>query len=255
MTKNHNFVIPWDFSDSNTTHVCLQLAADRKIPGLLRKYGKPVLYDEMGYEGNIPCNWGNLSPFEMVNRFWKVVSFGGYATHGETYMEHYDDDQVLWWSKGGVLKGESVARIAFLRALMEELPKPMVLQKQERMSFSSQEELKEQMAQHPEAKKDVLLQCMLKMNEQQFEQMVELFAQPIIHYKEEAYLTYYGNECTAYGTLQLPETGDYRVEIIDVWEMTRTVAAEHVNGKVEVTLPGKEGIAVLAVRWQENGKL
>ncbi len=44
---------------------------------------------------------GNLSAFEMVNRFWKIMCFGGYATHGETYMEKMSDDQILWWSKGG----------------------------------------------------------------------------------------------------------------------------------------------------------
>lgn len=37
------------------------------------------------------------------------------------------------------------------------------------------------------------------------------------------------------------------MELIDVWEMTREVIAEHVSGKVDITLPAKENIAVLAV--------
>ncbi|MCU1258538.1 MAG: hypothetical protein JWO80_1423, partial [Bryobacterales bacterium] len=43
-----------------------------------------------------------------------------YAGHGETYM---DPKEVLWWSKGGVLKGESPKRIAFLRKILEDGPK------------------------------------------------------------------------------------------------------------------------------------
>jgi len=45
------------------------------------------------------------------------VTRGGYAGHGETYL-HPEDD--LWWSKGGVLRGESWQRIAFLRGILEE---------------------------------------------------------------------------------------------------------------------------------------
>ena len=38
------------------------------------------------------------------------------------------------------------------------------------------------------------------------------------------------------------------VEVIDVWEMTRQTDAEGISGKVEVRLPGKPGIAMLAVK-------
>jgi tetrahydromethanopterin S-methyltransferase subunit B len=33
-----------------------------------------------------------------------------------------DENEVLWWAKGSILKGESPKRIAFLRKLVEELP-------------------------------------------------------------------------------------------------------------------------------------
>jgi hypothetical protein len=39
--------------------------------------------------------------------------------HGETYL---DPDDILWWSKGGVLHGESPKRIAFLRKILESAP-------------------------------------------------------------------------------------------------------------------------------------
>ncbi|MGH7246589.1 MAG: DUF5605 domain-containing protein, partial [Pseudomonadota bacterium] len=42
-----------------------------------------------------------------------------YAGHGETYL---DPNDVLWWSKGGVLHGQSPRRIAFLRKILEDAP-------------------------------------------------------------------------------------------------------------------------------------
>ncbi|MCB0151174.1 MAG: DUF5060 domain-containing protein, partial [Caldilineaceae bacterium] len=60
--------------------------------------------------------WGNISAREMVHRFWQGTAAGGYVGHGETYL---NPDAILWWSKGGVLHGESAPRLAFLRALLE----------------------------------------------------------------------------------------------------------------------------------------
>lgn len=248
LTSNHNFVTPWDFTDPNTTHVCLQDSNAAKIPGLQRKYGKPVIFDEMGYEGNIPYSWGNLSPFEMVNRFWKTVTMGGFATHGETYMEKMDHGQVLWWSKGGKLKGQSPVRIAFLKQLLYEMPGDMELLVNERMQLESQEQLQKLIeAKTPEIVDNPVLRCMAKMSAEEFVYMQQLFQQPIIHCGTEGYLTYLGDACTIYSILELPKDRTYRVEVIDVWEMTRSVVAEGVSGKVEVSLPGKPGRAVLAL--------
>jgi PKD repeat protein len=55
----------------------------------------------------------------MTRRFWLGTMGGCYVGHGETY-KHPDD--VLWWSKGGVLHGESPARIAFLKGIMAQAP-------------------------------------------------------------------------------------------------------------------------------------
>ena len=41
--------------------------------------------------------------------------------------------------------------------------------------------------------------------------------------------------------------------MIDVWNMTRKKVMEHVNGHVNVSLPGKEGMAVFAV-IEDSGK-
>ena len=83
------------------------------------KYGKPIVNDELEYEGNIPYVWGNITAEEEVHRFWIMTVNGGYAGHGETYM-HPED--ILWWGKGGVLYGDSWKGIAFLREIMEDAP-------------------------------------------------------------------------------------------------------------------------------------
>jgi hypothetical protein len=82
-------------------------------------YRKPVVYDEVKYEGNIENRWGQLSAEELVFRFWNATVAGTYCGHGETYKS---DDQVLWWSKGGVLKGQSPARLAFLKTVLDDAP-------------------------------------------------------------------------------------------------------------------------------------
>jgi hypothetical protein len=82
-------------------------------------YRKPVVFDEVKYEGNIPRRWGNLSAEEMVARFWQGTIAGTYVGHGETYLDPQD---ILWWAKGGVLHGQSPARLTFLRKILEEGP-------------------------------------------------------------------------------------------------------------------------------------
>jgi hypothetical protein len=81
-------------------------------------YGKPVVYDEVKYEGDLPRRWGNLSAEEMVHRFWQGTVAGTYVGHGETYL-----NDVIWWAHGGVLHGQSPPRLAFLRKVMEDGPK------------------------------------------------------------------------------------------------------------------------------------
>ena len=68
------------------------------------------------------------------------------------------------------------------------------------------------------------------------------------HYKENVYLKYFGNQRPRVAAIRLPKENFYKVEIIDVWKMTRTVVEEKRSGKVPLQLPGKEGIAVLATR-------
>ena len=45
----------------------------------------------------------------------------------------------------------------------------------------------------------------------------------------------------------LPEGHRYRVEVIDVWNMTRETVLTKAGGDIEIRLPGREGMAVLAI--------
>jgi hypothetical protein len=98
------------------SHVSVQDWDVKQTPRWRAEWGKPIVNDEMEYEGNIPRPWGNISARELVHCFWLTVTRGGYGGHGETYL---DPDDLLWWAKGGVLQGESAPRIRFLRSILE----------------------------------------------------------------------------------------------------------------------------------------
>ncbi|WP_321790585.1 DUF5060 domain-containing protein [Burkholderia pyrrocinia] len=113
---NGEVSMKFDYRKPWISHVCVQDWDVKQTDKWRHEWGKPVINDEPEYEGNIPRPWGNLSARELVHRFWITVTRGGYAGHGETYM-HPDD--LLWWAKGGELRGESPARIGFLRDILE----------------------------------------------------------------------------------------------------------------------------------------
>ena len=182
----------------------------------------------------------------MVNRIWHCVVMGGYCTHGETFM-HPED--ILWWGKGGKLYGESPARIAFLKEIVSELPGPLEPVPSTFLSLERLEEMKRGL--HPEEVTD-FVRAVMDMPAEEAERVIEDITKDTRiytgHCGEEAYLAYYGRHCTAVGTLELPQAGAYRIDVIDVWEMTRKTILTGVKGKVDLKLPGKEGIAVLAVK-------
>jgi hypothetical protein len=113
----HNCYGFYDHSLPWVTHASVQSSDLAQADAWIGTYGKPVIFDECCYEGNIEMAWGDITAAEMVHRFWLGFSRGAYVGHGETYL---DSEQVLWWSKGGELKGESPKRIAFLRKILEE---------------------------------------------------------------------------------------------------------------------------------------
>ncbi|MFA9455359.1 DUF5605 domain-containing protein [Halalkalibacter sp. AB-rgal2] len=104
---------PW------VTHLSVQYHDMFFIEEWRNEYGKPVINDECRYEGDLNHGWGNITGEKMVEQFWEAFCRGGYATHGEAYL---NESGIIWWSHGGELRGESPKRIQFLKEIIEEGP-------------------------------------------------------------------------------------------------------------------------------------
>ena len=240
LLSNHNCFSFYDFTRPNITHCCVQTVQMEHAAQWLEQYKKPLIYDECCYEGNLPLSWGNLSGFEMANRFWQAVVPGAYASHGEVYLS---EDDVLWWAKGGELKGSSPARIGFLRSILEELPgtlspwHPQMWEAPD-MGFMSH------------APMDLFKGLHDAMPAEQKEAMLIKDGLCCGRIGDQVFMEYFGHRCCGMVRWILPENHTYRIEEIDIWEMTRKTTYKGVNGKIAVNLPGKEGIALLAVAEQ-----
>lgn len=115
----HNGRKWYDHTKEWVTHASLQTSDMARGFRYREQYGKPVIYDECRYEGDIPQGWGNITAREMTQRFWLGTMNGCYVGHGETYKHPQD---ILWWAKGGVLHGKSPKRIQWLKDFMAEAP-------------------------------------------------------------------------------------------------------------------------------------
>ena len=114
----HHSRVIYDHSKPWVTHASLQSYDFEKSAERRAAWNKPIVYDELQYEGDIDRRWGNLSAEEMTRRFWLATVRGAYATHGEVFMSDTGESS---WSDAGRLRGESGPRIAFLRALVERI--------------------------------------------------------------------------------------------------------------------------------------
>ncbi len=203
----HNGVHWYDHSKPWVTHASVQ-SSDMKSANAVRdRYHKPVVYDECCYEGNTEHLWGNLSAQGMVQRFWDGFMRGCYVGHGETYLS---PDDVLWWSKGGLLHGQSPARIAFLRRIFEEAPSD--------------------------------IHSITDMFDWEHD-VIAVQGVP-----ESFYLIYFGAHQPARKEIPLPQKGKYSIEVIDTWEMTVRLLPSSYKGKAKVDLPGKPYIALRICR-------
>jgi hypothetical protein len=219
----HNCFGFYDHRKPWVTHCSIQHANLSEVRTWLCQYDKPVIVDECGYEGDIGFLWGSLSPEEMVVRFWIGFAMGGYVGHGETYV---NDEEVLWWSKGGTLSGESVPRIAFLRQIIETVPAPGLA------PFPP-----------PPSNPDGL----------------EFSQPPLVaggmwnmvsggHIGTDYYLFYFGMHQPRFREFNLPE-GSYRVDIIDTWNMTIDRVMDNASGLTTVELPRRK---YMAIRIERN---
>ncbi len=251
LLSNHNCFSLYDFSREKITHCSIQKRTFNLVNELQEKFNKPVLYDECVYEGNLKETWGAISGKEMVNRFWKVVSTGGYCTHGEVLLDRDIEDPneaVLWWAKGGKLRGESPKRIEFLRGILEEIGKPLNprlvgldkithLPKETAIAMAGQV--------YPGF--DKFINNIFSMDEKERLRHMDAEANYAGNTEDEsAILYYYGSDCCGTAALDLPEDKTYKIEVIDAWNMTREAILDNGSGNIEVKLPGREYIAVLA---------
>ena len=235
----HDWISPYP-KRSWLTHVSLQTANIRAAFKAREDYLLPVIVDECGYEGNIAMDWGNISGFEMVNRIWTAVGFGCYCTHGETF---HREDEVLWWAKGGALYGDSPERIKFLYGVLESLPGPMEPLASDAIRDPNA------MAAGPEHAA-FMKRLMDDFGPSGREKIISELTKPTGRHPDYR-LQYLERSCPVYADLHLPVNGSYKVEIIDVWEMTRQVVYEGHTGAddaIRVDLPGKEGITILTTR-------
>ena len=112
-----NNSLPW------ITHASIQNGSAVEDPGRAELYRdvwrKPVVYDEVKYEGDLPRRWGNLPADELVFRFWNGTVAGTYVGHGESYS---NPGGLVWISTGGALHGQSPARLAFLKQILDTSP-------------------------------------------------------------------------------------------------------------------------------------
>lgn len=130
----HNGFVLYDHGKPWVTHASIQQGAavlDPERAVIYRDvWRKPVVYDEVKYEGNSRRRWGQLSAEELTFRFWNGTVAGTYVGHGEILGlptpdggRQRPDGQVGYWlGAGGELRGASVDRLEFLRRVLAESP-------------------------------------------------------------------------------------------------------------------------------------
>ena len=203
----HNCHPFYDHSRPWITHCCIQRQDIYKCAELVaeyrEQYKKPIILDEIAYEGNIQHGWGNISGKEMVRRFWEAACRGGYAGHGETYF-HPED--ILWWSHGGKLHGDSPKRLGFLHHILSETPGLGLMP--------------------------------IRIGWDEIAATAEETMQ-----NSGYYLFYYSFMRPSFRDYYFDDVNKYRLEVIDTWEMTIEDRGCF-KGKFRAELPGKENMAV-----------
>ena len=213
----HNCMPFYDYTRPWITHCCIQRQDAYKCAELVGVYrgqfGKPIVLDEIAYEGNVQHGWGNISGKELTRRFWEATCRGGYAGHGETYM-HPDD--ILWWSHGGTLHGDSPDRLKFLAGILQESPGIGLTPVPCRWDEVA-------------ASADAVFTSFSSVHDY--------------------YLYYYGFNRPSFRTFHFDDRTLYEVELIDTWEMTIEKKGTF-KGLFRVDMPGKE---YMAVRMRKSG--
>lgn len=205
----HNGNKMFDHNNKNITHVSVQAPNTGNGWNLVCQYHKPVIYDECRYEGNINWPWGTLSGEEMVEKFWTGFLSGVSVGHGEVLLSQsnqfpWESDEILWWSKGGTLKGKSPERIKFLTSILREAP----------------------VAMKPHAS------------------ITSWAKYPLLSSGDDYFLMYMGRDTQCQKVLELPKDKKYEIDVIDTWNMTVTPTGKVYSGKCIVELPDNPYMAL-----------
>lgn len=111
------------------THVSVQDHAPVMSQGpaftIRNIYKKPVIFDEVCYEGNVGSRWGWLSGEEELRRMYNGLMCGTYVTHAECLNLNsgiIGEDETNYLAFGGEFHGESWKRIRFMRSIIDALP-------------------------------------------------------------------------------------------------------------------------------------
>ena len=208
----HNCYKFYDYTRPWVTHCSIQRQEVYRSAELVdewrKQYHKPVVLDEISYEGNLQHGWGNISGQELVRRFWEATCRGGYAGHGETFL-----GERLWWSHGGTLHGESPARFRFLQDVLEAIPG------------------------HG-----------LRLNPINWDEVTAVIdAELPAGTPQPYYLSYFGFNRPSFREYHFDDCTAYRVEVLDTWNMTIEDRGIH-RGKFRVELPGHEYMAIRMTR-------
>jgi len=122
----------YKYWDERYTHCSIQDQAPVEAPGraitVLNIYKKPVIFDEVCYEGDMTERWGWLSGEEELYRMWNAYMNGTYCSHSECFQ--YGDPHDFrrdFLAVGGKWQGTSWRRIRFMRQILDAMPRPMYL--------------------------------------------------------------------------------------------------------------------------------
>jgi len=139
---------------------------------------------------------------------------------------------VLWWSKGGQLHGQSVARIAFLRSIFEQAPALTPLEKldMEFLNLMYPETTAYLVGTH-DGGENVIAEGGWNHETSGY------------NLEHGYYLFYFGMHQPASRNFNLQD-GNYRIDLIDTWNMTIETVAENATGPTRVELPTRKFMAI-----------
>ncbi len=175
------------------------------------EFQKPVVLDELAYEGNLPYGWGNITGEELTRRSWECALRGGYPGHSETFLPERDGG--IWWSHGGRLRGESYKRLSFLLDIMKQTPG-------NGLKFYEKSEWDEVCAVPEETKPDQI---------------------------PDYFLYYYSFMRPSSRDFCFDDETNYQVRVIDTWHMTIEDRGIY-RGKFTVELPSRPYMAIQIFR-------